>query len=100
MMAHAPVSAIDLNQSLRTNATSDWQHPNYVGFVLILFGLLLQWQTLLILLMFPVLVATYGRLAMTEALQMHERFDAEWNNYAMRTPRFFPRLGPLGRIPQ
>ena len=39
------------------------RHPQYIGFVLVLFGFLLQWPTLLTLLMFPVLVVMYSRLA-------------------------------------
>ena len=31
------------------------RHPQYIGFVLIIFGFLLQWPTILTLLMFPVL---------------------------------------------
>ena len=38
------------------------RHPQYVGFVLVMFGFLLQWPTLLTLLMFPVLVVMYVRL--------------------------------------
>ena len=39
------------------------RHPQYVGFVLIMFGFLLQWPTILTLAMFPVLVWMYARLA-------------------------------------
>jgi protein-S-isoprenylcysteine O-methyltransferase Ste14 len=39
------------------------RHPQYVAFVMILLGFLLQWPTLLTLAMFPILVAMYGRLA-------------------------------------
>ena len=39
------------------------RHPQYVGFVLIMFGFLLQWPTILTLAMFPVLVWMYVRLA-------------------------------------
>lgn len=42
------------------------RHPQYVGFVLIMFGFLLQWPTLLTVLMFPVLVFMYVRLARRE----------------------------------
>ncbi len=42
------------------------RHPQYIGFVLIMFGFLLQWPTILTLLMFPVLLFMYGRLALTE----------------------------------
>ena len=42
------------------------RHPQYAGFVLVLFGFLLQWPTLLTLAMFPVLVFMYVRLARKE----------------------------------
>src|SRR3546814_4299674 len=42
------------------------RHPQYLGFILVMFGFLLQWPTLLTLLMFPVLVVMYVRLARTE----------------------------------
>ncbi|MDP1741631.1 MAG: isoprenylcysteine carboxylmethyltransferase family protein [Polaromonas sp.] len=66
------------------------RHPQYVAFVLILLGFLLQWPTLLTLLMFPVLLLMYGRLAITEEKQMREQFGAEFEAYAARTPRFLP----------
>ena len=69
------------------------RHPQYVAFVLILFGFLLQWPTLLTLLMFPILLLMYGRLAVTEDADMRKKFGAEFDTYAARTPRFIPRLG-------
>ena len=42
------------------------RHPQYVAFVLILLGFLLQWPTLLTLLMFPILLIMNGRLALSE----------------------------------
>ena len=68
------------------------RHPQYVGFVLILFGFLLQWPTILTLAMFPVLVAMYAHLARREGHDMIARFGQEYRDYAARTPRFFPRL--------
>ena len=42
------------------------RHPQYVGFVLVMFGFLLQWPTLLTVAMFPVLAFMYWRLARHE----------------------------------
>jgi protein-S-isoprenylcysteine O-methyltransferase Ste14 len=67
------------------------RHPQYVAFVLILLGFLLQWPTVLTLLMFPVLLLMYGRLAVTEEAEMHAQFGAEFERYAQKTPRFIPR---------
>lgn len=69
------------------------RHPQYVAFVLILLGFLLQWPTLLTLVMFPILLVMYARLAVTEEADMRKRFGAEFEAYAARTPRFFPKLG-------
>jgi len=66
------------------------RHPQYVAFVLILLGFLLQWPTLLTLVMFPILLVMYGRLAVTEEAEMRKRFGAEFEAYAARTPRFLP----------
>lgn len=66
------------------------RHPQYVAFVFILFGFLLQWPTLLTLLMFPVLVWMYVRLAHTEELDALEMFGDEYRQYFDNTPAFIP----------
>jgi protein-S-isoprenylcysteine O-methyltransferase Ste14 len=66
------------------------RHPQYVAFVLILLGFLLQWPTLLTLVMFPILLVMYGRLAITEEAEMRKRFGGEFEAYAVHTPRFVP----------
>ena len=66
------------------------RHPQYVAFVLILLGFLLQGPTLLTLLMFPVLLLMYARLAVNVEATMRQRFGAEFEAYAARTPRFLP----------
>ena len=68
------------------------RHPQYVAFVLILLGFLLQWPTLLTLLMFPILLVMYGRLAVTEEAEMQAQFGAAFESYANQTPRFFPHI--------
>ena len=66
------------------------RHPQYVAFVLILLGFLLQWPTLLTLVMFPILLVMYARLAINEEAEMQQRFGAAFDAYAARTPRFVP----------
>jgi protein-S-isoprenylcysteine O-methyltransferase Ste14 len=58
-----------------------------------MFGFLLQWPTILTLLMFPVLLVMYGRLALTEERESAVRFGQVWQDYASRVPRFIPKLG-------
>ena len=69
------------------------RHPQYDGFVLIMFGFLLQWPTILTLAMFPILVWMYVRLAKAEERDSERLFGQAWRDYAAHTPRFFPRLG-------
>jgi len=75
------------------------RHPQYLGFILIMLGFLLQWPTLLTLLMFPVLVFMYVRLAISEERGAENEFGQTWRDYAARTPRFFPRLSGLAQGP-
>ena len=73
------------------------RHPQYVAFVLILLGFLLQWPTLLTLLMFPILLVMYRRLAVTEEAEMQSQFGEVFARYAQSTPRFIPRWPDLVR---
>ena len=67
------------------------RHPQYDAFVLIMFGFLLQWPTILTLLMFPVLVWMYVRLARQEEQETIAEFGERWREYAAHTPRFIPQ---------
>ncbi|MCI3130831.1 methyltransferase family protein [Phenylobacterium aquaticum] len=69
------------------------RHPQYDGFVLIMFGFLLQWPTILTVLMFPVLVVMYWRLAVAEERDTLARFGDAYRAYMRKTPAFIPRLG-------
>jgi len=73
------------------------RHPQYMGFVLIMFGFLLQWPTLLTLIMLPVLLWMYSRLSITEEREAEKTFGEAWRHYAANTPRFLPRLRDSGR---
>lgn len=85
-----------LHKSLRsgtlakTGIYAKIRHPQYVGFVLIMVGFLVQWPTILTLLMFPVLVTMYWRLSIKEERDATEKFGEEYQNYANQTPRFIP----------
>jgi len=68
------------------------RHPQYVGFAIIMFGFLLQWPTLPTLVMFPVLVWVYARLAKREERDARAEFGAEYDRYVAKTPAFLPRL--------
>lgn len=66
------------------------RHPQYVGFVVIMTGFLLQWPTLLTLAMYPLLVFMYVRLALYEESVAEAEFGDTWRRYAADTARFVP----------
>lgn len=72
------------------------RHPQYLAFVLVMAGFLLQWPTLPTLVMFPVLVFMYVRLAHREEDEALARFGAAYAAYAARTPRWLPGSGRRG----
>lgn len=69
------------------------RHPQYAGFILIMFGFLLQWPTLVTLIMFPVLVTMYVKLARREEREVMAEFGESYRRYLARTPAFIPRIG-------
>lgn len=83
-------------QKSRTLATSGpyayVRHPQYSAFIMIMFGFLLQWPTLVTLIMFPILVVMYVRLAHREEQEVIAEFGAKYLEYASHTPAFIPSL--------
>jgi protein-S-isoprenylcysteine O-methyltransferase Ste14 len=77
---------------LATSGPYDYvRHPQYVGFILVLAGFLVQWPTLLTLAMFPVLVVMYVRLARQEEAESRAAFGQAYDVDAARVPAFLPR---------
>jgi protein-S-isoprenylcysteine O-methyltransferase Ste14 len=72
------------------------RHPQYDGFVLVMFGFLLQWPTILTLAMFPVLVFMYWRLAKAEERESLAVFGNAYRDYMEQVPAFFPRFSAAG----
>jgi protein-S-isoprenylcysteine O-methyltransferase Ste14 len=80
------------HQIATTGPYAHLRHPQYVGFVLIMVGFLIRWPTLLTLIMFPILVTMYVRLARREEQEAISAFGENYTLYAARTPAFFPHL--------
>jgi protein-S-isoprenylcysteine O-methyltransferase Ste14 len=76
-----------------TGAYARVRHPQYIGFVLIMTGFLVQWPTLVTLAMYPVLVFMYARLAKREEADMLAQFGDEYRRYMESVPPFIPRFG-------
>ena len=68
------------------------RHPQYTGFLLITFGMMCEWVTLPMLLMWPVLFGLYYRLARKEEAQMHLEFGPAYEAYRQNTGMFLPKL--------
>jgi len=83
-------------QKTKTLATSGWyarcRHPQYVAFILIMFGFLLQWPTIPTMVMFPILVVIYVRLANKEEETAISKFGNEYLSYMTKTPAWIPKF--------
>lgn len=66
------------------------RHPQYAAFILVMLGFILQWPTVPTLLMFPVLVTMYIRLAFKEEAEIRDEFGEAYDHYAETTPAFIP----------
>jgi protein-S-isoprenylcysteine O-methyltransferase Ste14 len=78
---------------LATSGLYAWvRHPQYIAFTTILLAFLLMWPTILTLVMFPILVAMYIRLARKEENAARAEFGQEYLEYSQNTPAFIPKL--------
>ena len=71
------------------------RHPQYVGFILVMLGFLVQWPTILTLAMFPVLTVMYVKLARDEERDARAEFGDAYDRYAAEVPGFVPKLTRL-----
>ncbi len=97
MMRSACARQVRITQSGRLAMAGPYasvRHPQYGAFILILIGFLVQWPTLLTLLMFPVLVVMYVRLARREEQELLAQLGAEYAAYMAATPAFVPSRRP------
>lgn len=66
------------------------RHPQYLGFLLVIVGFLIQWPTLPTLVLFPILVVMYHRLARREEQALERAFGDRYGAYRSRTPMLVP----------
>ena len=71
------------------------RHPQYVGFIMVMFGFLLPWPTILTLVMFPVLTFMYVKLAKTEERDSIAEFGSAYTKYTSDVPGFIPKLSRI-----
>lgn len=81
-------------QQNRQLARAGWyakcRHPQYIAFIIIMFGFLLQWPTIPTVIMFPILVVVYVRLAKKEEAISLKEFGEEYQEYMKSTPAWIP----------
>ncbi len=76
------------------------RHPQYLGLIGITLGMLIQWPTLTTIVMGPILMIAYYRLARREEQEMEVRYGKAYRHYRARTPMFIPSLrGKLANTP-
>ncbi len=83
-----------------TGAYARVRHPQYIGFVLIMTGFLLQWPTLVTLVMYPILVVMYALLGKREEAEMIAQFGDEYRRYKDSVPAFIPKFGSSKAVSQ
>lgn len=66
------------------------RHPQYTGFFLMTLGMTLEWATLPLLIMLPVVFYMYIRLAKREESDMIQEFGDEYIKYMKNSKRFIP----------
>lgn len=75
------------------------RHPQYLGLMLIVLAFNIQWPTLPTLLMAPVLIVMYVRLARREDEELATFFGEAFLDYSARTRAFVPWGRPVLGVP-
>ncbi len=68
------------------------RHPQYLGLILIVIAFLIQWPTLLTVLLAPFLIGRYILLAREEDKELEERFGDDFKRYRENVPTFIPSI--------
>lgn len=66
------------------------RHPQYTGFMLLTIGMIFEWATLTMILMWPVVAFMYYKLARREERDMINEFGEEYVMYMKKTKMFIP----------
>lgn len=66
------------------------RHPQYTGIMLAVFGQIIHWPTVITVLLFPLIIYAYVRLAKREESRLGEQFGDAYLAYRQRLPMFLP----------
>jgi protein-S-isoprenylcysteine O-methyltransferase Ste14 len=67
------------------------RHPQYIGFIAVIVGFLIQWPTLITLVMAPILIIRYVLLARREEADVSRKYPKEYAAYRSRVGAWMPR---------
>lgn len=68
------------------------RHPQYIAFVIVMIGFLIQWPTIPTLIMFPILLVIYWQLAKREERDSIKTFGQAYEDYRQEVPAFIPKM--------
>jgi methanethiol S-methyltransferase len=68
------------------------RHPQYLGFMLITFGMIVLWPVLTTVILWPLLFILYRRLAKAEEKRLEKTFGENYIRYKNSVPRFIPKI--------
>lgn len=66
------------------------RHPQYIGLLLMTLGQMIQWPSILAIILWPGLVFLYVKLSLKEEQAMIQNFGNKYLEYANETGRFLP----------
>ena len=68
------------------------RHPQYSGLFLITIGFLIQWPSVSTIVMWPILMFAYYKLAMREERDVERKFGESYQKYKESVPAFIPKF--------
>jgi len=66
------------------------RHPQYLGILILTLSMIVQWATIPTVLMWPILLILYYRLARQEEKEMEARFGERYREYKSKVPMLLP----------
>ena len=82
---------------ITTGIYSRMRHPQYSGILLVTFAFLIQWPTIITLIMWPFLFVMYYRLAQKEEKDIQKKYGRKYLEYKKEVPMFMPSFKMIFR---
>ena len=85
------------DKHITTNGIYEYvRHPQYLGFILMTLGWLIHWPTIPTVIMWPILVIMYYKLAKKEEKEMEKTFGERFLLYKKKVPMLIPKMKEFG----